>query len=514
MLAVNHAALNRSIAHDGNREELVALFEKLYAREAVTVGVIGASVAQNAGCLDQPRRRCMHFNGRHPTRMSWGTPRMRPFKGFAVRFLDHINASWPHVSHRINNSGVDKTPISSMLTCLMTNLPLHLDIVLVEFNSMARWTDPPSIESLVRQLASLRPRPAIAVVSVHSWCRATFVKRVEDEADRVCKHYNISCLSQRRALEPLVSAGILTKEQLVGKDCIHPINGPLGVDTVAAIIHHWFDRAHTAYKSRVSWSSSESQDRALPQPIWPANSDANLQNHGRRCFAFGTPDQRWSVRFTQQLAPVKWRTTWCPSAQRPWVTQASSASQGVVTGRKGVCYADAHVPSAPSVETAKRLTCPEKIVRSGGRDYAAFLANPPRGFFYCLLELKTNGQGTNRESFGVLAIVPGATLHFETQERPPFVAQLAYLTSYGGMGMAALNCVGQCACSEQLIDAHDTSGANATVFATLTLNVSLNANLDAGVPGPCGMQLQVLNRTSSGGFKFKVRHLIVGRQRQ
>ena len=54
MLAVNHAALNRSIAHDGNREELVALFEKLYAREAVTVGVIGASVAQNAGCLDQP----------------------------------------------------------------------------------------------------------------------------------------------------------------------------------------------------------------------------------------------------------------------------------------------------------------------------------------------------------------------------------------------------------------------------------------------------------------------------
>ena len=111
---------------------------------------------------------------------------------------------------------------------------------------MARWTDPPSIDS-VRQLASLRPRPAIAVVSVHSWCRATFVKRVEDEADGVCKHYNISCLSQRRALEPLVSAGILTKEQLVGKDCIHPINGPLGVDTVAAIIHHWFDKMHTPH---------------------------------------------------------------------------------------------------------------------------------------------------------------------------------------------------------------------------------------------------------------------------
>lgn len=101
----------------------------------------------------------------------------------------------------------------------MTHLPPKVDIVLVEFNSMARWTKLPSTEGLVRQLAALPSQPAQVVVSVHSWCpRATFVQRVEAEAERVCKHYGIAFLSQRRAFEPLVLWGSITKHQLVGKD--------------------------------------------------------------------------------------------------------------------------------------------------------------------------------------------------------------------------------------------------------------------------------------------------------
>ena len=114
----------------------------------------------------------------------------------------------------------------------------------------------------------------------------------------------------------------------------------------------------------------------------------------------------------------------------------------------------------------------------------------------------------------MLAIVPGATLHFDARASSPFLAQLAYLTSYRGMGTAAVNCVGACECPEQIIDAHD-AGVNATVFATLALHVSSRPGaVSIGDEQTCGMQLHVLNRTSSGGHKFKVRHLDAGEARE
>ena len=504
MPPIDSDALGRSIAHRGEASNLSPLFAKLQSRKPIVLGVLGASVAQNAGCLDQPHRRCMHYNGQHPIQMAWGAPRKRPFKGFAVRFLEHINATYPHHDHRINNSGVDKTPVSGMLTCLMTNLPTTLDIVLIEFNSMARWTKQPGVEALVRQLlASLKPRPAIAIVSVNSWCRATFVRKVEDEAERVCKHYGISCLSQRRALEPLVAAGTLTKEQLVGKDCIHPIHGSLGVESVTLILQHWFDRMRLRFLSSTpsGLNGGAAEPLPLPAPLWPENDDSNRGTWGQQCFAFGAANQVWHYRLTQQLTPVRWRTTWCPPSERPWLPNTPSARQQW----PGACRAaPIHEPDA--------LSCPDKVVRTGGSKLAAFLAQPPRGFFYCLMELKTNGQGTSKESFGVLAIVPGATLHFDARASPPFLAQLAYLTSYRGMGTAAVNCVGACECPEQIIDAHD-AGVNATVFATLALHVSSRPGAASiGDEQTCGMQLHVLNRTSSGGHKFKVRHLMLAKR--
>lgn len=523
--------LDRSIAHRGESSQVAQLYAKLESGKPIALGVIGASVAQNAGCLDQPKRRCMRFNGRAIVPLAHGKPRKRPFKGFAVRFLDHVNASWPHLRHRINNSGIDKTPVSGMLTCLMTNLPTDLDIVLVEFNSMARWTTLPGVEGLVRILASLRPQPpAIVVVSVNNWCpgKGEFVRKVEDESERVCRHYGVACLSQRRALEPWVQAGAITKEQLVGKDCVHPINGPLGVDSISAIVQHWFDQMRPSRRiggSNLDGVRSSGASRgALPTPLWSENADTNTsqRTRGQQCFAFGTPDQKWLVRFTQQLAPLFWRTTWCAPTERPWL--AWRLTSHIANSCRAAPFE--HNTTAQGVPTAQEfvediavrsLTCPEKVVRAGGLAYAAFLAHPPRGFFYCNMELKANDQGTSMESFGVLAIVPGATLHFEPRDTPaPFMATLAYLTSYQGMGIAALNCVGSCECGEQLVDAHD-SESNATIFATLELTVSTRLlsngqhEADKLRSEPCGLQLQVLARTSSGGHKFKVRHLMLAK---
>ena len=100
------AALQRSLESApagfellGSAASFVPLFGRLDSGAPITLGVFGASVAQNGGCLDQPYKRCNRYDGVHSALIRWGAPRMRPFKGFAVRLLDAINASWPHGGH-------------------------------------------------------------------------------------------------------------------------------------------------------------------------------------------------------------------------------------------------------------------------------------------------------------------------------------------------------------------------------------------------------------------------------
>ena len=52
--ALDADTLARSIVHAGSADAWTPLFARLDAREPIVLGVFGASVAQNGGCLDQP----------------------------------------------------------------------------------------------------------------------------------------------------------------------------------------------------------------------------------------------------------------------------------------------------------------------------------------------------------------------------------------------------------------------------------------------------------------------------
>ena len=94
-MGLDDAALARSVISTGRAEAWAPLFERLESGQPIVLGVFGASVAQNGGCLDQPYKRCIRYDGVHSTFMRWGTPHIRPFKGFAVRLFEHINATYP-----------------------------------------------------------------------------------------------------------------------------------------------------------------------------------------------------------------------------------------------------------------------------------------------------------------------------------------------------------------------------------------------------------------------------------
>ena len=123
--------LNRSVVRLGQPEAYSALLRRLDAGKPLRLGVFGASVAQHGGCLEQPYKRCMEFGGVLKTRMNWGEPSVRPFKGWAVRLLEHVNHTWPHPQHRLNNSALDATPAQTVLPCLFSHLPTQLDLVVL-----------------------------------------------------------------------------------------------------------------------------------------------------------------------------------------------------------------------------------------------------------------------------------------------------------------------------------------------------------------------------------------------
>ena len=158
------------LAHLGTDAAHARLFAKLDRGEAVSVSVIGASVAQNGGCLTQPGQRCMARNGLVKDVLTWGEPRKREFKGFLVRWFEALNATWPQ-EHTLDNAARDASSLDTLTPCLASHMPRGgADLLIVEAGSMFLAHTPGGMEQLVRALASMRKPPAVVFVTVHLWC--------------------------------------------------------------------------------------------------------------------------------------------------------------------------------------------------------------------------------------------------------------------------------------------------------------------------------------------------------
>eukprot|EP00966_Prymnesium_polylepis_P058158 1346675-Prymnesium_polylepis.2 len=166
------AAREAAIRRLGSPSTLVPFVERLSRGQPVTIGQLGASVGQDGGCLAQPYRRCHDLSGIVRTGMQWGKPLRRKFKGYLVRFFEELNTTFPHRAHQLNNSASDATPPQTALDCLFSHLPRKLDLIILEFGSMARSIKYPAAEALLRVILSIQPRPVIIFLTVREWCRA------------------------------------------------------------------------------------------------------------------------------------------------------------------------------------------------------------------------------------------------------------------------------------------------------------------------------------------------------
>ena len=86
---------------------------------------------------------------------------------------------------------------------------------------------------------------------------------------------------------------------------------------------------------------------------------------------------------------------------------------------------------------------------------------------------------------------------------------IAYLSSYAGMGVARVACRGGCTCEPFELDAHRDarrSQQHVSIFVTHAALAKFHGRT-------CGIEVEVLNVTRSGGNKFKVQAVTVHWQR-
>ena len=265
---------------------------------------------------------------------------------------------------------------------------------------------------------------------------------------------------------------------LVGRDCLHPANGRFGVDYIEQMLGHAFERAEADTAMLRSDVIAGDGEARLITPL----HEANLLTTSHECLSF------LRRLAGQQVSPLQWTTTWCPSNDR-------AATPGAATsdGKEGRC-----------VSKHGHARCPKGSSRRAV--YSAFLSSPPPVWFACKWSLSP--FGSRKQSPTVVALVPGATAHVTIELHGVRRSELSleYLASYAQMGRVSVECYGGCSCASQTIDAH-RPGVRASTWEQHQLELSLSHRTNKA----CLMRVVLLHASSSNSTRFSVRGLKIRR---
>ncbi len=543
--SLDHASLARSLVHLGDPSRFQRLHADLQAGRPLTVGVIGASVAQNGGCINQPGQRCMFYNGRVPVRMeAWNDRRLH--KGFAVRLVDLLNATWPRSRPTLVNAAQDATPAQNTLPCLFTHLPRHVGLVVIEFGSLALHLRMTAAEAIVRKLLGIRPPPVIVFLTIRGLCKRTKQQtpetirytlgshwelytrsdvtawsRAEQEFGKLCVHYGLSCLSLFEATHDHMLArrpGFTLQD--VSLDCLHPSLGRFGTDYLFDLLVNWLERGLglRAEERRLRRGLLPAKETgavaSLPDPMHALNRHPAPDGV---CYTFGERGKKRSA-ISQRMANIEWSTAQCRD-DAPRLHDADALLHDEIscepvnqTGCPG-SSPRRHLAPRPGFGFCDRALGGRGAGKEGGKISPGTLALMPGARNLALRENQP-ARISCLKSLACAKFGPGALLEFAPDTRvqasgaaedPQYKVQagLEYLISYEGMGRSLLRCVRHCSCKEQRLDAHSTSRVhNESVFVRHFFTIR-------GASARCSLSLLLLNESSSGGHKFKVRSLFI-----
>jgi hypothetical protein len=521
------------------------LVDRLSRGLPISVVAIGASVAVQGGCFDQAEAECMKYAGAQHVDLGFG--RSGRFKGFLVEWFEWMNRTWPHPQHSLVNRAAGGTALQTILPCLFGTLPARVDLVVLEVGSMAKWLSPSAVELAVRKFLLAPSPPAILFVTVPMWYRREFIahesrltrsacqdrfsqndfrmtvadkaagsatpwSKAERVVERVCRHYEQSCISLFRALAPAMRErrpGFSLAD--VAQDCVHPLHGKHGSHYVAELMVHWLTlaRANMARSStsvqhgnrvlRADARSSKARPR-LPRVLYGREVGRQMRAV-TACYFFhadggldhAAGDTTWMV--------IPWRSADCSSSGG---SAMPTDVDGQVVARSCAPLPRAHCPATKDYERT--------LSRWGGVW--------PRGWIHCDHTISPRP----RLMKNLAAFTPGA-LAYLSLERPPFltstatntsadaVVKLLHLISYEHMGVVRVTCIRGCTCGTLDIDGHhiDPRGRNVSIYVEATLPIRFSFFKESALSPRqrCVVGARVLHRTSSGEHRFVLTRVTV-----
>ena len=278
-----------------------------------------------------------------------------------------------------------------------------------------------------------------------------------------------------------------------------------------------------------SWLQREvsSRQRAPSMPLPPFllqhnNSFAAAQaSRTARCYSLGAQSKtvgELGKPPSISKRAVAWRTASCRTW--PHLSAARALRSGSVAfGSSG--WAQMNCDVAPAAHACPKYQRPED---AKGRFMYCYAALP------LLADGAINRERTRKVSPGIAGLAAGALLLLPVDTRVPdrklgaatrVHVGLFYLTSHESMGVALVGCMDGCSCRARTIDAHRTIDSNPAVqVARRRKNSAEEYRVNAstwdehvitvhGATADCTLAILILNRTSSGGHKFKVSNVNV-----
>jgi hypothetical protein len=375
--------------------------------------------------------------------------------------------------------------------------------------------------------------------------------RAEAEVNRVCRHYNQSCISVYRALAPAIASRRVGFSMAdVARDCVHPMHGRHGDAFVADLMVHWTHSQGPGEKEQLSSSQliaagggrKSGAELVLPAPLRKGMLSASRSMVA--CFYVHADGarQRSEAHDTWLVAP--WLSAQCAvgtdaplataslNARATQVPPAHGLGDEVGDGRSWQDGEDSAFASFPpgcherprtACPTSRAFPTPYKHILKVWRD------GWPDGWVHCNHTISP----TPRIMKNLAAFVPGAMAHLSLH-RPAFLVRaseaatrrpaparirLLHLASYEHMGIVRASCVRGCTCRPSDIDAHlpARGGRNVSVYVDAELKItfpvdSANPSASPSSPRRCVLGLRVLDRTTSGGHRWVLTRVTVSNE--
>jgi len=538
-MSAPHNLVDGAVLSSGSATVLRPFFDRLDAGRPITLLALGSSITTNRGG-------CTHMIGEGlelERRGCCGTT-CHGEDGWLRTWFDAVNATWPHAGHRLYNAGTAASTPLLFTECAEALYPPAVHLVVLDFVTAAA-----DVGLLVSHLRSVFANVPILFANFFRWellrrggaaVAPGGASHGDVDLDPFAAQASLAATAAANGL-PVVSllhglqAGGWGREDgsslaqdlalpeppcetgaaearcwcplCLTPDGTHP--GALGFqfmgEALALLTHRAAERHRTVYGA----GRAHGADRAPPPPP-PAG-----WHRAAACYSF---DARRANPQADSFREMLRSSTTADGGQ-PLLCPEPKLGCPSGGGKLEVARAKVAIGTIPGGRFAGRsldgtLIEPWRLLRRDGWQY---VLESPRPLFYKMGNVNDVRAAVKpglvaRAAHAELLVNLAAAGAAARRARGSGGGGAAYnyvgvdyLTSFERMGRARLRCAevpGGCTCTPRTLDAHTREHASVRRVAYLKLGGAGLAN--------CAVELTTLDRSSSGGFKWKLVRLSVG----